>query len=98
MRDSHRVLTRVEPHCGTSVGKESPKVRLPSRVGRRGRAVGVSCSCQQLTGLPSNGLVSGSQGSPAQFRETSTDQKRSSPRSHTYLGTLSHLGVLGTFS
>ena len=60
--------------------------------------MGVSSSCQQLTGLHSNDLVSGSQGSPAQFRQTSNDQKRSRPQSHTYLGTLSHLGVLGTFS
>lgn len=41
----------------------------------------VSCSCQQLTGLPNNGVPgfgSSSQGSPAHFRETNTDQKRSS--------------------
>ena len=36
--------------------------------------MGVSCSCQQLTGLPGKGvpgLMSGSRGSPAHFRETS---------------------------
>ena len=49
----------------------------------------VSCSCQQLTGLPNNGVPgfgSSSQGSPAHFRETNTDQKRSS-HGQTALGT-----------
>ena len=43
-----------------------------------GGAVGVSCSGQQLTGLPDigvYGLTMGSQGSPAHFRETSTRQQ-----------------------
>lgn len=62
--------------------------------------VGVSFSCRQLTKLPSHGVLGparGSQGSPAHFRETSTDQKRSSHQSCTHLGSLSHLGIPGAF-
>ena len=68
--------------------------------GRRGWAVGVSSCCQQLTGLPNNGVPgvgSSSQGSPAHFRETSTDQKRSSHWSPS-LGTFHTLGSPVPFS
>ena len=61
-RNSHAVLTRSLGQLvfcadmrrrahGTSTDKESLKVTLTSRGGRRGRVVGVSCSYQQLTGL-----------------------------------------------
>ena len=63
--------------------------------------MGVSCSCLKLTGLPDNGvpcLASSLQGSPAHFRETSADWKRSSYWSFTYLGgTFSHVGTLVPF-
>ena len=63
--------------------------------------VGVSYYCQQLTGFPDNGvpgLMSGSQGSPAHFREKSTDRKRSSHQSHYLPLEPFPLGLPGAFS
>lgn len=52
----------------------------------------VSPSCQQLTGLLSNtvpGLVNGSQGSPAHFREASAVEEVKSPVTHLHWDRLS---------
>lgn len=58
--------------------------------------MGVSCSCQQLTGLPDNWAPG--PGIPAHFRETSPDWKRSNHQSHSYPGILSHSGFPSAFS
>ena len=90
MRDSHGILSSLLGRAhGSSVDEESPKLPLTSRERREDQAEYVPCSCQQLTGLPANGvpsLMSGSVGSPAHFRETSTHWKRSSLQLHTSLG------------
>ena len=102
MRDSHGILSSLLGRAlGSSVNEESPKLHLTSRERREDQAEYVPCSCQQLTGLPANGvpsLMSGSVGSPAHFRETSTHWKRSSHPLHTYLGILSHSGFPSAFS
>ena len=81
-QDTHHIAGQLE-FCagtgrralGTSVDKESPKIHLTSSGG--GEVVlwvfPVLASSSQLldNGVP--GLVSGSQSSPAHFRETSTD-------------------------
>lgn len=101
-RGPHGILSSLLGRAhGSSVNEESPKRHLTSRKRREDEAEDVPCSCQQLTGLPGNGvpsLMRGSVGSPARFRETSAHWKRSSHQLHTYLGILSHSGFPSALS